>query len=237
MSETQPKSGPVSIVIPVYNEAGHIESSLKNVVSRLQKLSLDFELLVVESGSTDETRSIVRGLSAADGRIRLLCEDKRNGMGSAISLGFKNATGDYLFWMDCDSPYDLKYLSDALIMIKNCDVVAGYRKSRSEGFKRKLYSWVFNAFVNLFFSLGLKDINFSFKLFKRGVFKNVDITSKSSFFAAEILIKCARRGYMIKQLAVEYVPRSQGKSKLGNLRTVFHILKEMLNFVLFGRSN
>lgn len=226
----------VSIVVPVYNEADHIERSLKEMVERLEELAIKFELIVVESGSTDRSAEIIAEICKNDHRIRLVRQGGRQGMGSAIACGFNQAKADLLFWIDSDMPYDLKFLKRGMDIIADADVVAGYRSRREEPFKRKLYSKVFNVLANVLFGIRLRDINFAFKLFRRKVFDRIDITSKSSFFAAEVLTKCRRRGLKIEQFPVDYDPRKSGKSKLGNIRTVLFLLKEMIRFRLLGRA-
>lgn len=221
----------VSIIVPVYNEAAHIEQSLRSITSRLTELSIDFELIVVESGSKDDSMEIVERISRADKRIKILHQEKREGMGSAIALGFSNARGDLFFWYDSDLPYDLSYLKKGIDMIGDADVVAGRRVSRHRPFKRRLYTAVFNALIGILYSPGVKDLNFAYKLFKRSVFEKVIIRSKSSFFAAEILIRCSEHGLKIIELDVPFEEDSQRKSRLGNLRTVFYVLKDMLAFM------
>ncbi len=237
-SGRQPFPKIISLIIPVYNEEMHVEESLKKMMRELDSLSLKYEIIVVESGSSDNSRNIIERTAKEYDCLMLIHQEKREGMGSAVRAGFNRAKGDYLFWIDSDLPYDLKYLKESCQIIGNAHLVAGYRLTRgTESFKRAVYSRIFNFLANLLFSIHLKDINFSFKLFKREIFNDIEITSNSSFFAAEILAKCRRKNYKIKQIPVEYKAREQGKSKLGNIKTIFAILREMIKFLFTGRAN
>jgi len=222
----------VSIIVPVYNEADIIERVMKNLVKLISEEIKDFEILIVESGSTDATPEIVDNLDKEFLSIRAIHQKDREGIGSAVYLGYKNAKKDYYFWMDGDEPYDIKDLFKALQLIDSCDIVAGYRANRDEGLKRLIYSTGFKWLTFILFQQKIRDINFSFKLYSAKIFDNIVLESNWGFHAAESIIKAKRKGFNLKQMGVKYTERLNGETKLGNMSVAFKTLKEMVKIRL-----
>ena len=219
----------VSVLLPVYNEEEYVGNVVRKIANILQDRFEDFEIVVIESGSSDKTPEIVNDLEKEFPCVRVLHQEKREGMGSAVSLGTKNASKDYYFLFDADEPFDFRDIFKAFEIIDSCDIVSAYRLDRNEGIKRHIYSLVFNWLVRTLFKLNLQDVNFSYKLYSSKVFDDIEIESKWGFHDAESLIKADRKGFVIKQIGIKYLNRELGESKFGGISIVIKIFLEMVH--------
>lgn len=221
----------ISIIVPIYNEEGYITKSISNIVNGLKNSPFEKEIIIIESGSTDKSPYIADELARKYKEVKTFHQNKREGLGSAIKLGISKATKEFILWIDGDNPIDPKDIEKGLLEIQEYDILAGYRLTRREGIKRLIYSYCYNKIVNFLFQLNIKDVNFSYKMFRRKIFEDIFIKSKGSFFATEILVEAKRKNYKIKQMGVEYFPRNTGGSKLANLLTIWKILCELWMFL------
>jgi len=142
----------VSIVIPFYNEEEYIPVTLK-VIDQTLNGSLDYEIILVDDGSTDESAKIAASLSQKYNKIRLVTSLKNEGLGSALRSGFSCASKDYILYTDMDLPFD--FMNDfwrIYATAKNYDLCYGQRINKNKSIKRRMYSKVFNMIIGLFFN-------------------------------------------------------------------------------------
>jgi glycosyltransferase involved in cell wall biosynthesis len=152
------------------------------------------------------------------------------GYGQALRTGFASATKEYVMYTDCDEPADLWSICDAVPHLTENDLVIGYRLNRWEGFRRFIYSIVYNALIRVLFGVHVRDVNFSFKLFRREVLHQMELKSASVFIDGEILSEATRLGLKIYEIPVEYNARQHGTSNFNSIRAVMHTLKEILAY-------
>jgi len=113
--------------------------------------------------------------------------------------------------------------------LTRADLIAAYRFDRvPEGYRRALYSVVYNTFIGLLFGWPLRDINFAFKLFRREVIEALDVRSEGSLIDAELVIKAKNAGFVVQQIGVDYFPRSYGQSHLASLSVILRIMRELI---------
>src|SRR5436309_9332778 len=221
----------VSLVIPMYNEELNIEHAIGAAVEALTKYSDDYEIIIVDDASTDDSPSLVRKAADENPRIRVLRHDKNRKLGGSLKTGFAAATKDLVLYMDADLPFDPDVLGKAIraLELTGADVIAGYRLDRTmEGFKRTLYSYVYNALIGILFGWPHRDINFSFKLFKRRVLQSFELKSEGSLIDAELIVKAKNRGFTIQQIGLDYFPRLRGTSHLSSPSVIFKILRVLV---------
>ncbi len=218
----------VSIILPVYNEEQYVDKVVRKIARILQDSIENFEIVIIESGSTDNTPVIVDNLEREIHNVIVVHQEQREGMGSAVSLGITTASMEYFFLFDADEPFDFQDIFKAFDIINSCDIVSAFRLNRNEGMKRKVYSGVFNWLVRSLFNLKLRDINFSYKLYSSKVFEDIKLESKWGFHDAESLIKAHRKGFVIKQIGINYLQRELGESKFGGIGIISKIFFEMI---------
>ena len=205
----------LSVVMPVFNEAKTIEEILRLV----QAVPLEKEILIIDDGSTDGTREILRGLDGKDG-VRVFLQERNQGKGAAVSVGFRHAAGDVVVVQDADLEYDPQEYPNLLKPIEegHADVVYGSR-FLGGGARRVLYFWhtVGNRFLtlasNMATNLNLTDMETCYKMFRREVVQSIKIESKRFGIEPEITAKVARRGYRVYEVPISYHGRTYDEGK------------------------
>jgi glycosyltransferase involved in cell wall biosynthesis len=205
----------LSVVIPVYNEA----RTIRELLAQVRAVPLEKEILVVDDGSTDGTREILRELDGRDG-VRVIYQPTNQGKGAAVSAGFRHASGDVVVIQDADLEYDPREYVKLLAPIEegHADVVYGSR-FLGGGAHRVLYFWhsVGNRFLtlvsNMFTNVNLTDMETCFKMFRREVVQSLTIESRRFGIEPEITAKVARRGYRIYEVPISYHGRTYEEGK------------------------
>jgi glycosyltransferase involved in cell wall biosynthesis len=229
--KTKPLSS-VSLVIPMFNEEESIEHAIACAVEALEPLGGDYEILIVNDASTDRSAEIVRAEMAKNPRIRLLQHEVNRKLGGALKTGYGAATKDVVVYMDADLPFDPEVIGRAMraLHVTRADMIAGYRLDRTtEGFRRTVYSYIYNTLIGLLFGWPHRDINFSFKLMRREVLDAVELRAEGSLIDAELVVKARNLGFVIQQLGLDYFPRSRGASTLSSPAVILKIFRELVH--------
>jgi len=225
----------ISIVLPMYNEEAYIHRAVRAARAILSEITPDGEIIIVDDASKDRTGELAEELAREDSRIKVIHNERNRTLGGSLRTGYRVASKDLILYTDADLPFDLQELPRAvrLLEYQQAEVLAAYRFDRtSEGFVRTLYSFLYNLLIRLFFGLAVKDVNFSFKLFRRSLLERIELKSEGSFIDAEFLIRARKAKASTIQIGVDYFPRSKGVSTLSSPRVIFKILREM--FELWG---
>ena len=222
----------ISAVVPVYNEENNVENAVTTLMRVLANGFDDYEILIIESGSTDLTADIADKLAASDSHIRIIHQINREGLGSAIRLGFANSTMDYILYIDGDEPFDVGEIGKIIPLLGSQDVVIGYRIGERESFKRKLFRSVYNGIIQFFFRLNVKDVNFSMKVVSRHLLKKLKLRADGCFYDAELVAEIRRTETEIYELGFVYTPRTHGESSLDKPSVIINILIEMFQYLL-----
>ena len=220
----------LSVVLPMRNEEPYVQRVISAARAGASAVSDDYEILVVDDASTDRTRELAEALAGKDHRVRVLHEPQGGGLGASLRAGYRAATKELVLYSDADLPFDFDEVPRAvrLLEYQEADVMTAYRFDRtSEGALRTLYTLAYSALVRTLFGLRLRDINFSFKLFRRTLLEGIELRSQGSFIDAEFLVRARNAGARIIQMGVDYFPRTRGHSSLASPRVILGILLEM----------
>jgi glycosyltransferase involved in cell wall biosynthesis len=204
----------LSVIMPVYNE----RDTLKQIVQQVLDTGLAHEIIIVDDGSTDGSREIMRQWQDHP-VIRVLYHEKNSGKGSAVRTGFSAATGDVLIIQDADLEYDPRDYPKLIQPIEEgrADVVYGSRFLGAPA--RKMYFWhrVGNAaltlLTNILYNLDLSDMETCYKCFRAEVVRDVPLRSRRFELEPEITAKIAKRGYRIYEVAISYYGREFDEGK------------------------
>jgi glycosyltransferase involved in cell wall biosynthesis len=220
----------VSLVIPMFNEEENIEHAVDFAVDALERHAGDYEVIVVDDASQDRSPEIVARLAAANPRIRVQRHEVNRKLGASLKTGFAAACKDLVLYMDADLPFDPDVVGRAIqaLLVTRADLIAGYRLDRTtEGFRRTVYSYLYNSLIGLLFGWPHRDINFSFKLMRREVLEAVELKSEGSLIDAELIVKAKNLGFVIQQLGLDYFPRTRGRSTLSSPAVILKIFREL----------
>ena len=221
----------LSIVIPCYNE----KETITEIIEAVRKSPIaSKEIIIVDDGSTDGTREILKGLKSPD--LNIIYHSKNQGKGASLRTGFKVATGDICIVQDADLEYDPQEFPLVIkpILDNKADVVFGSRFQNGSA-HRVVYFWhsVGNGFLtllsNIITDLNLTDMETCYKAFRREVIQSIDIKENRFGFEPEITAKIARKNLRIYEVGITYYGRtySEGK-KIGwkdGVRAIYCILK------------
>lgn len=224
----------ISLVVPLYNEEATISELTEKLNQYFSKLGITYEVILVESGSTDRSGEVCDELSKKYPSVKVIHEGARNGYGSGIRTGWSQAHYEIMTYVDSDSPCSLDYYAQALELLKNpeVDAVLGYRVGGRENFTRWFFSKGYNWLTKSVFGLwGVKDVNFTFKLFRKEMYNKINLQSKGWFIDVELLAELKKQKARWKQLPINYTPRTKGSSTVKiNTKLLKGFLKEIWDY-------
>jgi glycosyltransferase involved in cell wall biosynthesis len=203
----------VSIVIPAYNECESLPVLLPQVNDVLSKIGKEYEILVINDGSTDNTNQFCREIIREYPRVKMIEMLTNGGKALALQAGFQTAKGDIVISMDADlqdDPVEIPRFIEQLE--KGNDVVVGWKKKRKDPLEKTLPSRLFNKVTSMMVGLDLHDYNCGFKAYKRYTLRNLTLYGDMHRYIPAILFK---QGFKITEIAIEHHPRKFGKSKYG----------------------
>jgi len=213
----------LSIVLPVYNEAGNLEQLYQQLTAALEPLGHDYEIVAVDDGSTDGSAEVLRRLHVADPRVKVIRLRRNFGQTAAFSAGFDHARGRVIITLDADlqnDPADIPILLAKLN--EGYDIVSGWRVERKEPFfLRRLPSIVANWLISGVIGVKLHDYGCSLKVYRREVIENIHLYGELHRF---IPAMASWMGVRVAEVPVRHAPRRYGKSKYNIARTVRVIL-------------
>jgi glycosyltransferase involved in cell wall biosynthesis len=219
----------ISLFLPTYNEEENVAFMVSNACRVLDKVAgSNWEVMVVNDGSTDRTREITLELSRREPRVRLVDHVRNLGFGSAVRTGIQNSRYPWVFYTDCDGQFDLDELELLWERRSEADVVSGFRRRRRDPGMRLIYSLGWNVVTLMLFMRGFKDVDASFKLYRKKIFERVKPLSTSGTVDFEILTLARGMGYRVLQVPVSHYPRRAGTVSFETSRRGFFA------FVRFG---
>ncbi len=223
-----PRVKSISVVLPAHNEEENITKAALQALDILYKLPFkEYEVIIIDDGSSDDTALKVEKLKADNEHIRLIKHYRNLGYGGSLKSGLNAASGDLVFFTDADLQFDLNELPEFIEAIREYDIVIGYRLKRTEHLIRKFNAFGWGLLIRLLFGLKFKDIDCAFKLFRREFLSSIHINSIGPFINSEMLIRARDGGYRIKELPVSHYPRRAGKSSGAKPKTIIKAFAEL----------
>jgi glycosyltransferase involved in cell wall biosynthesis len=185
----------------------------------LPKLTSDFEIVVVNDGSADDTGKVLRALAQEIPSLRIIEHPSNRGYGAALITGFSSCSKDLIFYTDGDGQYDVGELP---LLFKSfseeVDMVNGYKISRSDPLHRVIIGRIYQHLMRLVFRLKIKDVDCDFRLFRRSMLLQTPLTFESGVICVEMIKKFEQRGCRIVEVPVHHYPRSHGSSQFFTVR-------------------
>ncbi len=221
----------LSVIIPVYNEA----ESIKIILKRVQDQNLAHEIVVVDDGSKDGTRDILKELDGKGG-VRVILHEQNKGKGAAVRTGMGAALGDVLIIQDADLEYDPRDIPSLLQPIEEgvADVVYGSRflgrARRVTMFWHQVANQMLTFMTNLLYNTILTDMETGYKVFRREVLNGMILRANSFDFEPEFTAKILKRKFRIFEVPITFNPREYSEGKKIKLHDAFEAVWTLLKY-------
>ena len=215
------------MVLPCFNEAANIEGAVRGAAAAATTTSADYEVIVVDDGSTDGSDLIVAALVDQDPRVRLLVHGENRGYGVAVRSGIAAARMPWILLTDADLQFDLDELATFVPHAASADLVIGWRIRRSDPLNRRLNAAAWNWLVRRLFNLRVRDVDCAFKLMRASVVQSIPLVSRGAMISTELLVRSLAAGATLRELGVHHRPRVAGAASGASIRVVALAFREL----------
>jgi glycosyltransferase involved in cell wall biosynthesis len=230
----------LTIIMPVFNEQDNLPDVMGILGRKLSQWVESYEILIIDDGSTDHTCKIAAELMEQDDRIRLIRHPQNRGPGSGIITGLAQATGKLVTFIPADLAIAMDQFPRYLEAAKEAELVIGIRSDRSDySLMRKINSYVYIWMIKLLFQMKQRQFNYV-HLYHRHIFNRFNVWSDGVFITAEIMIRGRDHGFTLKEVEIDYIPRTKGKASCGKPAIIFKTFRDLVLFWMMwvvGKQN
>jgi dolichol-phosphate mannosyltransferase len=206
----------VSVVMPVYNEAELLRPAVASVSEFLAaRPDWEFEIVIVESGSTDGSDQIADELAGQNSKVRVLHEGAKRGFGSGVRLGYSQARKDWVWLVTADLPFPLVAFDQAAVFVDDYDAILSYRSADNRSALRHIWSGGYFWLSKVILGLPFRSVNSAFKLLRRDLVARLDLRENGWIVDAELLRGIHRSHARWVEIPVPLVERTAGASSVG----------------------
>ena len=218
----------ISCFFPCYNDAGSIASLVVLSDKLLREIADDYEIMVIDDGSRDNSRLILKELEAKYPKLRLIFHEKNKGYGGALKTGFYSAKKDFIFYTDGDFQYDVTEIKRLVSsMDEGVDIVNGYKIMRSDPLNRIIIGYVYQYLMKLVFGFKIRDVDCDFRLMRRTIFDKVKLKYDSGVVCVEMIKRIQDLGCVFKEVPVNHYHRVYGRSQFFNFPRLFRVVRDL----------
>lgn len=220
----------LSVFFPAYNDALSLPALIEDTFQVLAPYPGDFEVIIVNDGSADGTGEVVTALQARYGSpLRMITHEKNMGYGAALRSGFRAAQNDLVFYTDGDGQYDVTELPLLLEQMRpGVGLVNGFKVNRNDPWYRKIIGSTYTAFVRVLFRIRLSDIDCDFRLIRRSLLDDINLTSTSGTICLELVHKLEQCGARVVEVPVHHRPRLHGSSQFFRIGPLFRTFRQLV---------
>lgn len=217
----------VSIALPAHNEEGNIERVVRDALGVLSRVADQYEVIVVDDGSSDATADIVGRLAGQHPEVRLVQHPTNRGYGAAVWTGLSNCRMDLAFFTDADDQFELGELERFMSYAPTYEAVIGYRAKREDRPHRYLLARGWGLLVSCCLGVRVRDLNCAFKLFRSERLREIDLSATGALINGELLARLMRRGVSLIELPVGHRPRKCGEQSGDKPSVILRALREL----------
>lgn len=224
------KKTSISVFFPCYNDARSIGKLVVDAASVLGKLVNDWEIIVVNDGSTDESAEVLKNLQKTVPRLRVITHHQNRGYGAALRSGFAAAKKQLIFYTDGDGQYDARELEILLpLLTREIDFVNGIKMNRRDPTYRVVLGNWYSLAARWLFWLPIYDVDCDFRLIRASVLKKIKLTSSSGSICIELVKKAQLAGARFRQVSVHHYERKYGTSHFFRIDRLFFTLWQVID--------
>ena len=217
----------VSIVLPCFNEAANVADAVRAATAAGAANAVDYEVIVVDDGSSDATAQIAARLADADRHVRLVVHPSNRGYGGAVRTGLRSARMPWVLLTDADLQFDLRELATFVPLARDADLIAGWRIARQDPPHRRLNAAAWNWLMHRSFKLPVRDVDCAFKLIRRDLLQQLALTSAGAMISTELVVRAVAAGATIREVGVHHLPRVAGEQSGASPRVVIKAFREL----------
>ena len=221
------KLNSITISIPAFNEEKNIEEVIKNSVEVLSGLTRDYEIVVINDGSTDNTKSVIETLAKNIPQLKTFSHERNLGIAETLKKVFLYPTKEWVFFIPGDGQIAPKEIHKLIPYTESFDYIIGRRVKRNDGFIRLLNAWIYNMVISIVAFKRVTDID-SVVFFKHSFLNEARFYANSAFIHAELFIKARKNGARSVEVEIEHLPRKFGKSTGSNPLVILKAALDLL---------
>jgi glycosyltransferase involved in cell wall biosynthesis len=227
----------LSVFFPAYNDAPSLPKLIARTFAVLEEYVADYEVIVVNDGSYDNTAEVLEELRRQYRLLRVVTHPENRGYGGALRSGFEAAAKEFVFYTDGDSQYDVGELPRLLRRAgPGIGLVNGYKLLRHDPAHRIWIGKIYNAFARVLFRIRIRDIDCDYRLIRRDLLQKINLTSTSGTICVELVRKLELSGAGVVEVAVHHYPRLYGRSQFFRVRalavTFYQLLRLWVRLVI-----
>lgn len=224
-ADAGPGAPTLSIFFPCYNDAGTIASMVALADSTAQAQGVSYEVIVIDDGSSDNSRAILRSLGPKYPHLRVVFHEANRGYGGALRSGFATARGEWVFYTDGDYQYDVTELASLWEKVTpEVDVVNGYKIKRHDPWYRVWIGLAYQYFIQFMFRLKIRDVDCDFRLIRRVALGRFALKENTGCICVELVKKLQESGSRFDEVGVKHMFRAYGHSQFFNFPRIFRTL-------------
>lgn len=220
-----PDMGGISAFFPCYNDSATIGEVVEKALVVLRELTDDYEVIIVDDGSSDASGAVIDSIAAAHREVRVVRHDRNRGYGAALRSGIKTSSKKWIFYTDSDGQYDVEDLKKLHALTGAADVVNGYKESRSDPWYRVVLGSIYNRLVHALFRIPIRDVDCDFRLMRGDLARGLDLRSEGGSICVELVKGLQAAGAVFAEVPVRHLPRREGKSQFFRFRNLLAMVR------------
>ena len=221
----------LSLLVPVLNESVLLNEFLNKTIHDLGNSGLDWELILTDDGSTDNSLDKMQRLARSNARIKIITLGVNHGPGANYHRAFELASKEHVAWATVDAFYDTQILSSLMSHLDHHSAISAYRTDLSgHPLMRRVQTMVNVRILRILFPHFRFEAYHTLQIHRLDFIRAIQIEARTPFMCSELLFKARALGLNIKEIGIEYLPRKKGRATGGNPKLIIRYLTEVLKF-------